>query len=172
MRSTRVFGALAMAGLAVRYLTQRERAERSWLVQVESRLGDIGEVDELSVLPLVERLTPGDTGRRGLRGEPGVSYLVRAGDTRLLFDTGLSGGQARSALVANAERLGVDLSALDAVVISHLHPDHVGGVRSVARRTFSFAAEAIEPRGVPAYVPTDDCCSVRTVTAGLFTGLR
>ena len=79
---------------------------------------------------------------------------MRAGGTRLLFDTGLSGGRARSALVANAEWLGVDLSALDAVVISHLHADHVGGFRSMTRRTFSFAAEPCEPRGVPAYVPT------------------
>jgi hypothetical protein len=31
-----------------------------------------------------------------------VAYLVRAGATRLLFDTGLSGGQAGSALVTNA----------------------------------------------------------------------
>jgi hypothetical protein len=36
-----------------------------------------------------------------------VSYLVRADGTRLLFGSGLSGGWARSALVANSERLGV-----------------------------------------------------------------
>jgi 7,8-dihydropterin-6-yl-methyl-4-(beta-D-ribofuranosyl)aminobenzene 5'-phosphate synthase len=148
-------GALAVAGLAARYAAGRARADRSWPPVVESRLGDIGEVDEVSVLPLVERLTPGGTGSGGLRGEPGVSYLVRAGGTRLLFDTGLSGGRARSALVANAERLGADLSALDAVVISHLHADHVGGVRAMARRTFSFAAQPSEPRGVAAYVPTE-----------------
>src|SRR6266540_1831030 len=33
--------------------------------------------------------------------------------------------------------------------------DHVGGLRNLRRRTFSFAAEPLEPRGVPAYVPTE-----------------
>jgi 7,8-dihydropterin-6-yl-methyl-4-(beta-D-ribofuranosyl)aminobenzene 5'-phosphate synthase len=104
------------------------------------------------VLPLVERLTPSEA----LRGEPGVSYLITAGDTRLLFDTGLNfGRQPRSALAENAEALGVSLDSLDAVVISHLHADHVGGVGPVRRRTFAFADEAMEPRGIPAYVPTD-----------------
>lgn len=38
-------------------------------------------------------------------------------------------------------------------MISHLHLDHVGGPGNQRRRTFSFAAEPQEPRGVPAYVP-------------------
>lgn len=84
------------------------RTDRSWPVQVEPGLRDLGEVDEVSILPLVERLT---VDGRGLIGEPGVSYLVRAGTARLLFDSGLSGGQARSALAHNAGVPGVDLDA-------------------------------------------------------------
>jgi 7,8-dihydropterin-6-yl-methyl-4-(beta-D-ribofuranosyl)aminobenzene 5'-phosphate synthase len=142
----------AMAGLAWRYTTGSARADRSWPADVERGLRDIGEVDEVTILPLVERLTV--DGAR-LRGEAGVSYLVRAGGTRLLFDTGLSGGRRHSALAGNAAALGVDLGALDAVVISHLHLDHVGGVRAMRRRTFTFAAEPLEPFGVPAHVPAE-----------------
>jgi 7,8-dihydropterin-6-yl-methyl-4-(beta-D-ribofuranosyl)aminobenzene 5'-phosphate synthase len=126
--------AAALAALAARYSAGRARAEASWLRQVEPRLSGLGEVDEVRVLPLVERLTPSEA----LRGEPGVSYLITAGDTRLLFDTGLNfGRQPRSALAENAEALGVSLDSLDAVVISHLHADHVGGVGPVRRRTFA-----------------------------------
>jgi 7,8-dihydropterin-6-yl-methyl-4-(beta-D-ribofuranosyl)aminobenzene 5'-phosphate synthase len=51
--------------------------------------------------------------------------------------------------------LGVEPADLDAVVISHLHLDHVGGMRAMRRHTFAFSAEPLEPRGVPAHVPTD-----------------
>src|SRR5579859_249429 len=141
----------AVGGLAARYASARRRIERSWLAEVAAKLSSIGEVDRLSIIPLVERLVPAEQ----VRGEPGVSYLLRAGPTTLLFDSGLNPrGRARSALVHNADYLGVDLQRLDGVVISHLHADHVGGFRTSVRRTFAFCAEALEPRGLPAYVPT------------------
>ncbi|MGY1708586.1 MBL fold metallo-hydrolase [Geodermatophilus sp. SYSU D00758] len=152
-------GTLAAAGLAAlagRFARARAAADRDWAVRVESRLTGIGEVAEVSILPLVERLTTGDAGHSPLRGEAGLSYLVRAGATTILFDTGLNlRGDQRSPLVENADVLGVDLEALDGVVISHLHPDHVGGLRMARRRTFGLAPAPLEPRGLPAYVPTD-----------------
>jgi 7,8-dihydropterin-6-yl-methyl-4-(beta-D-ribofuranosyl)aminobenzene 5'-phosphate synthase len=144
-------GVAGLAALAGRYAAGAARVGRAWPVQVEARLSDLGAVDEVSVLPLVERLVPEGV---GLTGEPGVSYLIRAGGMRVLFDSGLSGGRPQSALACNAAMLGAGLGDLDAVVISHLHADHVGGLRAMRRRTFAFAAEPLEPRGVPAYVPT------------------
>jgi 7,8-dihydropterin-6-yl-methyl-4-(beta-D-ribofuranosyl)aminobenzene 5'-phosphate synthase len=145
-------GVIGLAALAGRYAAGLARESRQWPGQVESRLRDLGEVDEVSILPLVERLTPEGS---GLKGEPGVSYLVRAGDRRVLFDSGLSGGKPVSALAHNARLLGVSLSDLDAVVISHLHADHVGGLQAMRHRTFSFSGEPQEPQGIPAYVPTE-----------------
>lgn len=151
VKGTAAGAALGLAGLAVRYTAGVAQADRSWPIEVASKLRDLGEVDGLSILPLVERLTSGE----GLIGEPGLSYLVRAGDTRLLFDSGLSGGRVRSALAHNADKLRVDLSDVNVVVISHLHIDHVGGLQAMRHRTFSFAGEPLEPRGVPAHVPTE-----------------
>jgi 7,8-dihydropterin-6-yl-methyl-4-(beta-D-ribofuranosyl)aminobenzene 5'-phosphate synthase len=150
----RTAGAVTVAGLAAlagRFARARAAADRAWTVPVERRLSDLGEVDEVTILPLVERLTAGDQ----LHGEAGLSYLVRAGAGTLLFDTGLNlRGVERPALVENAAALGVDLEDLDGVVISHLHADHVGGPQMVRRHTFGFAPEPLEPRGLPAYVPT------------------
>lgn len=144
-------GLAAAAGMAVRYARGRAQAERDWLVHTETRLSDLGEVDEVAILPLVER----HTSRPGLHGEPGVSYLVRTPITTTLFDCGLNPrGQSRSALIANADMLGADLGSLDGVVLSHLHADHVGGVRQQLRRTFAFSGDPVEPSGLPAYVPT------------------
>ncbi len=149
--ATAAGGVTALAVLAGRYAAGVSRADRAWPVQVEAGLRDLGEVGEVSILPLVERLT-----REGseLKGEPGVSYLVRAGGRRVLFDSGLSGGRPVSALAHNAALLGVSLGDLDAVVISHLHADHVGGLMAMRRHTFSFSADPLEPPGVPAHVPT------------------
>ncbi len=154
----RAGGALALAGLtalAGRYARARAAADREWTHRVESRLTDLGEVEAVSVLPLVERLTPaGGDGR--LLGEPGLSYLVRAGASTIVFDTGLNmRGAEPSPLVENAEALGVDLHGVDGVVISHLHPDHIGGGRMLLHRTFGFSPAPTEPRGLPAFVPTE-----------------
>ena len=143
--------AAGLGRLAQRYAAGVAEADRSWASMIARPLRDLGEVDAVTILPVVERLTSDDL----LAGEPGVSYLIQAGQSRILFDCGLSGGREPSALARNAAALGVDLGDLDAIVISHLHVDHVGGVRAARHRTFSFSGEALEPRGVPAHVPTE-----------------
>jgi 7,8-dihydropterin-6-yl-methyl-4-(beta-D-ribofuranosyl)aminobenzene 5'-phosphate synthase len=64
----------------------------------------------------------------GLIGEHGFSALVERGDTRILFDTGQG-----YALVHNARIMGVDLSSIDAVVLSHGHYDHTGGLAELLK---------------------------------------
>ena len=54
-------------------------------------------------------------------GSNGNCIYVEAGGVRLLFDAGISGRQAEAALAAN----GRDVRAVDAVIISHDHHDHV-----------------------------------------------
>ena len=70
----------------------------------------------------------------GLMAEHGFSALVSvrrgAVTTRLLFDTGLS----PDAMVTNAGRLGIDPSDVQAVILSHGHWDHAGGLAGLAGR--------------------------------------
>lgn len=80
----------------------------------------------MRITVLVENTARG----RDLLGEHGLSYLVEAGGRRVLFDTG-QGGVLRH----NADALGVDLQHLDAVVLSHGHYDHTGGLAVLPEAT-------------------------------------
>jgi len=137
--------------LAGRYAAGRRQADRQTTAELQSRLTDLGELERLSILPLVER----HTARETLRGEAGVSYLIRTDGLTLLFDSGLGLGRGRTALETNAEDLHVRFDDLDCLVISHLHADHVGGATSQLRYTFSLGVEQPVPRGLATFVPTD-----------------
>ncbi len=57
----------------------------------------------------------------------GFSCLV---DNHILFDTGESPGY----LFANMDSMGIDIDTIEAVVISHDHWDHTGGLWSILKR--------------------------------------
>ena len=57
----------------------------------------------------------------------GFSCLVERGEFNLLFDTG---GDAAT-LLSNVEVLEIDPRAIDIIVLSHIHGDHVGGLGGI-----------------------------------------
>src|SRR3954447_4396961 len=80
-----------------------------------------------------------------LRAEHGFSALVsvvRGGrEHRLLFDTGIS----PDGMVENMRRLGLSPRDVEAVVLSHGHFDHVGGMAGLVREV----GPAKPPGGLP-----------------------
>jgi len=78
----------------------------------------------------ITTLSENTTRRRGLLAEHGLAFLVEYKNYRLLYDT----GQGPS-VVANAKILGIDLRQVQAVVFSHGHYDHTGGLYGVLRKT-------------------------------------
>ena len=55
--------------------------------------------------------------------EPGLSFYIEEGPTRILFDCGYS-----DVFLRNATAMGIDLALLDHVVLSHGHLDHTWGL--------------------------------------------
>ena len=59
-----------------------------------------------------------------LETEHGLSVLLETDHHRILMDTGAS-----EVFIRNAEMMGIDLSTVDYVFISHGHSDHAGGLK-------------------------------------------
>lgn len=84
--------------------------------------------------------------RDNLASEHGLSLLIEGADYRVLYDTG---GSPR--FLKNAQELGVELEPLDALVLSHGHYDHTGGVAAlitgpVRPKAIYFGKEFFGPR--------------------------
>jgi len=86
-------------------------------------------------------LVENTAGKRGVLAEHGLAYFIEVGDEKILFDTGQG-----MVLEHNAKKLGVDLQNLDALILSHGHYDHTGGVHLVsAKKVFAHPA-VVEPK--------------------------
>lgn len=71
---------------------------------------------------LIVTLMENTSSRDDLVAEHGLSLYIEAGGRKILFDSGQTDG-----FIANAETLGIDLSAVDLAILSHGHYDHSGG---------------------------------------------
>jgi len=65
--------------------------------------------------------------QEGLQTAHGFACVVQAGDGAILFDTGGSG----QILLGNMNALGIAPAQIEAVVLSHMHWDHIGGLDAV-----------------------------------------
>ncbi|MCA1734871.1 MAG: MBL fold metallo-hydrolase [Actinobacteria bacterium] len=54
------------------------------------------------------------------------AYVVEGSDGLLLIDCGVDSPECRRALFGGLDQLGYSPPAIDTLVVSHLHPDHVG----------------------------------------------
>lgn len=63
-------------------------------------------------------------------GEWGYSALVEVDDKKILFDT----GRKPETVLKNAEELGIDLSQVETVFLSHSHGDHTGGLLTLRKK--------------------------------------
>ncbi len=72
---------------------------------------------------IVTQLVENTAGGPGLLAEHGVAFYIEADGHCLLFDTGQG-----LALAHNVKQLGIRMEAVEAILLSHGHYDHAGGL--------------------------------------------
>ena len=106
----------------------------------------------------ITTLSENTAGSFNLLAEWGLSILVEADGGKILVDTGLSFSAAY-----NAVALGINLSRIDKILLSHGHVDHTGGllhilnmvkgkVEVIAHPDIWASKYAKSPRGAQAYI--------------------
>jgi metal-dependent hydrolase (beta-lactamase superfamily II) len=142
--------AVAFTFLQIRLDQGIAETDRLWQEVPSTRLTNLGSTRSLSILPLVDW----HSDRPDLRGEAGVSYLVRTDSNAILFDVGFNQQNTDpSPLQHNMAALGIGIDDFDTIVISHNHPDHVGGMSWARRATFSLGPRQIDLSGKRAFTP-------------------
>ncbi len=91
-----------------------------------------------------------------LTGDWGFAAYIEYGDRVVLFDTGADA----AILMNNMGLLGVDVDAIDVIVLSHHHHDHTGGLLGLLQET------GITPA---VYMPASFSAAIRDPVAALTT---
>lgn len=78
----------------------------------------------MKIVTLVENRTES----KELKNKHGLSLYIEANDTKVVFDTGPD-----DTFIENARKLGIDISDVDLLVISHGHKDHGGGLEAFVK---------------------------------------
>jgi 7,8-dihydropterin-6-yl-methyl-4-(beta-D-ribofuranosyl)aminobenzene 5'-phosphate synthase len=109
-------------------------AATAWAIDLRS-VGTVGEQDIMHGSKKVRDLVitvvyDNNPYREGLETAWGFSCLIRGTEKTILFDTGGDG----SLLLRNMKSMGIDPGQIDLIVLSHIHGDHVGGLRSILEK--------------------------------------
>ena len=145
---------VSLAVLAVLFFIFRQasaniQVEREWKV-VPVSIPDLETTTRLEIMPLYEE----DRKENNFGFGHGVSYLILTDSASILMDLGNDPSESvHLPSLQNMQALGIDWKEIDAIVISHPHPDHVGGVKAWQNKTISFGDFPADLSKIPIYVP-------------------
>jgi len=128
---------------------QKDRARATELNQERMSQAEPFEIPELGYIDLTVLVEW--KAKEGFVGDAGVSYLFETELGSMLYDVGF--GPTRPALTHNAAKLGFHLDQVDALTISHLHCDHIGGIPAQRSRQVTVPDELGSPGLKPCFLP-------------------
>lgn len=102
------------------------------------------------------------------------AYLVNTGTKLVLIDTGAAGlfGPTLGKLLANLKAAGYTPEQVDEVYITHLHPDHVGGLLSDGKMAFPNATVRMDKHDADFWLSADNLAKAPAEAKGFFQGAQ
>lgn len=137
--------ALLTGWFFVQSLLTNNAIEQEWQTTHVEKMQNLGTTRSLQILPLFEEARA----RNDLELEHGVSYLVKTDHGNFLLDVGTT----PSRLSHNMQALNVTEKDFAAVVITHIHPDHMGGTNAWWNNTVTAGDPPLSLDGKRVYVP-------------------
>jgi glyoxylase-like metal-dependent hydrolase (beta-lactamase superfamily II) len=101
-------------------------------------------------------------------------YLVNTGSKLVLIDAGAAGlfGPTLGKLVDNLKASGYQPDQVDEIYITHLHPDHVGGVGADGKAVFPNAVLRLDKRDADFWLSKDNLDKAPDANKGFFQGAQ
>ena len=136
----------------IQFSIGKKKVHAEYSNRYKDKVKDLGTVKKLSITPIVDYYSVDDT----FKTEAGVSYLIKADDTEMLLDVGFNGKKEHpSPFLHNLEKLGKSLEDIKMIFFSHLHLDHIGGMKEQRNSEFSFSAGSTSLPDIPIYAPEE-----------------
>jgi glyoxylase-like metal-dependent hydrolase (beta-lactamase superfamily II) len=100
------------------------------------------------------------------------AYLINTGAKLVLVDTGAAGlfGPTLGNLVANLRAAGYQPEQVDEIYITHMHPDHVGGLMAGTSLAFPNAVVRLDQRDVDYWLSDANMNAAPADSKGFFQG--
>jgi 7,8-dihydropterin-6-yl-methyl-4-(beta-D-ribofuranosyl)aminobenzene 5'-phosphate synthase len=153
------FIALSVLFFVARQVIARVQVEREWQTAPAST-PVLETTTRLEIIPLYEE----DRADEQFDFGHGVSYLIRTDAATILMDLGNNPTEAAHLpALQNMQTAGIPWEEIDAIVISHPHPDHMGGVKAWQDNTLSFGDFTGDLNQMPIHVPASIAYSDATL---------
>jgi glyoxylase-like metal-dependent hydrolase (beta-lactamase superfamily II) len=100
------------------------------------------------------------------------AYLINTGSKLVLFDTGAGSlfGPTLGKLIASMKASGYEPGQVDEILLSHLHPDHAGGLASNGEIAFANATVRLDQQDADFWLSKDQMNRAPAASKGFFEG--
>ena len=147
-----IFTALLLIPLAIfgiRFMLANLAIAREWRSGPIQNF-NLGTTSTLEIIPLYDETNKDE----GLWSGHGVSYLIRTDSGTVLMDVGNNPEQLPVPLFRqNMQTMEISWGEIDSIIITHPHPDHIGGLDAWNKNTIWLGDSSEGLQDIPVYVP-------------------